>query len=59
MLYPQNIEVKLGFDKIKELNNNTIKDDKTPPEDSKTIYDIPIIGKVDIKKVFEKLNSKY
>ena len=38
-------------DKIKELNNNTIKDDKTPPEDSKTIYDIPIIGKVDIKKV--------
>ncbi len=38
-------------DKIKELNNNTIKDDKTLHEDSKTIYDIPIIGKVDIKKV--------
>lgn len=39
-------------DKIKSINNNNVNnDDKNDQKEDKTIYDIPLIGKVDIKKV--------
>ena len=38
-------------DKIKSINNNVNNDDKNDQKEDKTIYDIPLIGKVDIKKV--------
>ena len=40
-------------DKIKSISNdnNVNNDDKNDQKEDKTIYDIPLIGKVDIKKV--------